>query len=73
MCCFNFLVASIGLQPSPSSTTEMSTTLSVCIAINNGVVLDIPISVNFEAVSGTATCKTILFISFQHSARYYKS
>lgn len=42
----------------------MSTTLSVCSAINNGMVLDIPISVNFEALSGTATRKSILTYSF---------
>ena len=50
----------IGLQNgNPTYVLETDTTLKVCISINNAIVLDIPINVQFEAISGTAKSKSI--------------
>ncbi|KAL5516904.1 hypothetical protein EMCRGX_G002348 [Ephydatia muelleri] len=55
-------VAMIGLQNgNPTYVLETDTTLKVCISINNAIVLDIPINVQFEAISGTAKTVTIGF------------
>ena len=54
------LVALIGLQDgNPTANYEQEATLSICIAIKNAVVLDVPIIVKFEAISGTATRKKL--------------
>eukprot|EP00731_Ephydatia_muelleri_P002078 Em0001g2078a len=51
-------IALIGLRNgNPTTTPETDTMLSVCIALTNAVILDIPINVDFEAISGTATSK----------------
>eukprot|EP00731_Ephydatia_muelleri_P037226 Em0422g2a len=49
-------IALIGLRNgNPTTTPETDTMLSVCIALTNAAILDIPINVDFEAISGTAT------------------
>ncbi|KAL5516874.1 hypothetical protein EMCRGX_G002306 [Ephydatia muelleri] len=51
-------IALIGLRNgNPTTTPETDTMLSVCIALTNAAILDIPINVDFEAISGTATSK----------------